>query len=130
MEEIVLTYQEKLRLIKKTKENYVKDYIRCSLNNPFGFSTCSMPAGMCTCFYWACKECGYPFDETNLYICNLIPEWDRKFAYQVSPLNFVSSDDYQYLSMGFWYPVWDKAWRVNYLNWLIDRYTKLSTIIY
>lgn len=124
MKVIALTNQEKLSLLKKTKEIYVKQYTACLLNNLKRISTYYEPMGLCGCFYRACNESGYFIDDSYFLVSKIIPEWNREFAYHISPLDFLSGCNYASLSCAYWFPIWDKASRINFINWLIFRYTE------
>lgn len=130
MEEFALTNQEKLSLLVKTKEMYVKQYIACVLNYQKSISSYYEPIGMCGCFYKACKESGYSVFNVIFQVSNIIPEWNRSVAYQVNQFDYNKCRVYSSIDHGYWFPIWDKVSRVNYLNWLIDKYTKASTEIY
>lgn len=130
MKEEIFSVQERLRILIKTKEIYVKQYAICLLNNQKRISEYYEPLGLCACFGRAF------YYETGVSIASydsieaVIPEWDRSLAYQVSPLGKLSSSVCLSLAYGYWYPIWDKVSRVNFLNWLIDGYTKISTKVY
>lgn len=130
MKNEVLSNEEKLRLLMKTKEIYVKQYTSCLLYSRHTSLPNYEPIGLCGSFSEACSTFGYEIFPGPKFIKDVIPEWCMEFAYRVSPLGVLSGYDYSYLTYGYWFPIWDKASRVNFLNWLIDKYTEISTMVY
>lgn len=126
MKEISLTNQEKLCLLKKTKEIYVKQYIECVLNSKSSDSILDEPLGLCGCFYQAREKSGYFNDDSFFRASNIIPEWNRIIAYQVNGFDLRKCQVYSSLNNGYWFPIWDNVSRVYFLNWLIDKYTEIS----
>lgn len=127
MKNEVLSNEEKLRLLMKTKEIYVKLYAKRLLDAKDSVTPCDVPPGLCYCLYQACKINGYSNDDSRFYASNIIPEWNRIITYQVSRLDYPLYRVYSNLNCGYWFPIWDKASRVNFLNWLIDKYTEISS---
>lgn len=124
-----LTPYQKSLILMKTKERYVAQYTACLLYVHATNYRKVEPVGMCACFFKACSYYRLAVSPRYHSISDIIPEWDKEIAYQVSPLEALTGCDYSSLTCGYWYPIWDKVSRVNYLNWLIDKYTKLSTEI-
>lgn len=124
MKEIALTTKEKLSLLKKTKEIYVKQYTTCLIKNRQSIYPEYEPLGLCGCFFRACDTLGYEVYPSTWFIKDIIPEWCKEYAYHISPLGVLSGCDYASLTYGYWFPIWDKASRINFINWLIFRYTE------
>lgn len=130
MKDINLTNQEKLNLLRKTKEIYIKQYSECLLNNLIRISEYYEPLGLCGCFYRACNESGYFIDKSYYNASNIIPEWNRMYAYQAAKLDWHTCRLYSSLCLCYWFPIWDKVNRIVYLNCLINKYSELSTNVY
>lgn len=138
MKEIALSNHELALILLKTKELYVKEYTSCLLKMSHSYYSFDdvyysvpvgyIPHGLCYTFLMACHCCGYnvpeEFNVSNYAINKIIKEWNKEIAYKISPLNESLYDDGWSVNYGFWYPIWDKASRVNFLNWLLNKYSK------
>lgn len=130
MKEIALTNEEKLRLLKKTKEVYVQQYLEYVIQYQKSVCQDNEPPGLCGCFYNACKECGYFVDDSRFQISNIIPEWNRSVAYLINEFDHRKCQVYSSLEHGYWFPGWDNVSRLYFLHWLISKYTEKSTEVH
>lgn len=123
----IMTTNDKLRVLKMTKELYVKQFTVCLINKyRIGDLSAYEPMGLCDCFASVCEDYDYRYYSVRS-IYKVIPEWHRELAYKITPPLLTSDADKSDIEFGYWYPIWDKASRINFLNWLISRYTLLST---